>query len=189
MSTPDTWFAYFAISGSFDPAEITHRLGMSPTYAVRLGDPGRYTKAVKCSRWELRSRVEETSPIEEHVNDVLDQLDTNKSGFVQLSRELGGTMQPVGYFREREPGVHFEQETVRRIEEYSLCIDCDFYNRSAATVGMTGELTKGELGIINNALNEVCNGIHLEGEFDTRMGCTVEEARALLAKIHALASD
>jgi hypothetical protein len=78
---------------------------------------------------------------------------------------------------------------VLRIAEYSLCVDCDFYNYSAETVGTAGELTKDELGIINNALNEVCNGIHLEGEFDTRMGCTVEEARALLAKIHALASN
>jgi hypothetical protein len=50
------------------------------------------------------------------------------------------------------------------------------------------ELTKDELGIINNALNEVCNGIDLEGEFDTRMGCNVEEARAVLAKVHALAA-
>lgn len=50
------------------------------------------------------------------------------------------------------------------------------------------ELAKDELGIINNALNEVCKGIDLEGEFDARMGCTVEEARAVLAKIHILAS-
>jgi hypothetical protein len=53
---------------------------------------------------------------------------------------------------------------------------------------MKVELTKDELGIINNALNEVCNGIDLEGEFDTRMGCTVQEARELLAKIHTFAS-
>lgn len=53
---------------------------------------------------------------------------------------------------------------------------------------MKVELTKDELGIINNALNEVCNGIDLEAEFDTRMGCTVAEARELLAKIHALAA-
>jgi hypothetical protein len=53
---------------------------------------------------------------------------------------------------------------------------------------MLVELTKDELGIINNALNEVCNGIDLEGEFDTRMGCTVEQARAVLAKIDGLAS-
>jgi hypothetical protein len=50
----------------------------------------------------------------------------------------------------------------------------------------TVDLTKDELGIVNNALNEVCNGIHLKGEFDTRMGCSLEEARALLEKIHAL---
>ncbi len=53
----------------------------------------------------------------------------------------------------------------------------------------TVQLSRDELGIINNALNEVCNGIDLEGEFDTRMGCTVEEARVLLAKIHALGSE
>src|SRR6185437_11150217 len=50
----------------------------------------------------------------------------------------------------------------------------------------TIEFSRDELGVINNALNEVCNGISLEGEFDTRMGCTVDEARALLAKFHAL---
>jgi hypothetical protein len=54
---------------------------------------------------------------------------------------------------------------------------------------MAVELAKHELEIINNALNEVCNGIHLEGEFDTRMGCSIEEARALLAKISVLASS
>ena len=50
------------------------------------------------------------------------------------------------------------------------------------------ELTADELGIINNALNEVCNGVHLEGEFSTRMGCTEDEARRVLAKIHQLAT-
>ena len=54
---------------------------------------------------------------------------------------------------------------------------------------MLVELTKDELGIINNALNEVCNGIDLEGEFDSRMGCTVEEGRAVLAKIQSLVAS
>jgi hypothetical protein len=54
--------------------------------------------------------------------------------------------------------------------------------------GMLLELTKDELRIVNNALNEICNGIDLEGEFDIRMGCTVEQARPVLAKIQGLAS-
>lgn len=51
---------------------------------------------------------------------------------------------------------------------------------------MTINLTRDELLIINNALNEVCNGVDLEGEFDTRMGVSVEEARELLKKVDAL---
>jgi hypothetical protein len=54
---------------------------------------------------------------------------------------------------------------------------------------MTIELTNDELRIINNALNEVCNGIDLEGEFETRMGCTLQEARDVLVKVHTIASS
>ena len=130
MSTPDTCYAYFVVTGSFDPAEITRRVAMLPTYSVGLGEAGRYAKAVKCSRWELRSRLETTAPLETHVQDVLAQLDNNKVGFVQLSREFDGTMQLVGYFREHEPGTHFERETVQRMAQYSLAMDCEFYRCS-----------------------------------------------------------
>jgi hypothetical protein len=57
-------------------------------------------------------------------------------------------------------------------------------NEKSATV----ELTTDELHILNSALNEVCNGIHLEGEFSTRMGCSLEEARELLEGIHGFLS-
>jgi len=43
---------------------------------------------------------------------------------------------------------------------------------------MTLELTQNELAILNNAMNEVCNGIDLEGEFQTRMGHYRSSARA-----------
>jgi hypothetical protein len=54
---------------------------------------------------------------------------------------------------------------------------------------MTIELTNDELRIINKALNGVCNAADLEGEFDTRMGCTLQEARDVLAKIYSPASS
>jgi hypothetical protein len=47
------------------------------------------------------------------------------------------------------------------------------------------EFTSDELATINNALNEICNGVGLpQYEFDTRMGCSIEEARSLLDQIH-----
>ena len=46
------------------------------------------------------------------------------------------------------------------------------------------QLSRDEWVLINNALNEVCNGVHIsDWEFQTRLGATKEEARKLLAKI------
>lgn len=41
------------------------------------------------------------------------------------------------------------------------------------------EISKEELGVICNALNEVCNGIEI-WEFETRLGIKLENARILL---------
>lgn len=41
------------------------------------------------------------------------------------------------------------------------------------------ELSKDELGVLSNALNEVCNGIEV-WEFETRIGITSEDAKAIL---------
>lgn len=50
---------------------------------------------------------------------------------------------------------------------------------------ITLEFSKDELGIIANALNEVCNGIEV-WEFDTRMGISIEEARNMLKALTAI---
>jgi hypothetical protein len=128
MQKPDTWYAYFSLRGSFAPNDITRRVGVTPTQTAREGDAiGTTSKNRPCSLWALHSRLEASAPLEEHVRDVLDQLDASKAEFVELSRELDGTMQLVGYFHDVNPGVHFDPEIVRRTAEYSLCIDCDFY--------------------------------------------------------------
>jgi hypothetical protein len=47
------------------------------------------------------------------------------------------------------------------------------------------EITASELGILNNALNEICNGIDVP-EFETRIGCSLEEAAELLKTINTV---
>ena len=45
-------------------------------------------------------------------------------------------------------------------------------------------LSKDELRLLNNALNEVCNGVDIEeAEFVTRLGVERSEARRLLADL------
>jgi hypothetical protein len=48
-------------------------------------------------------------------------------------------------------------------------------------------LTRDELLMLNNALNEVCNGVGFEDdEFATRLGFPREQLRALLARVGGL---
>jgi hypothetical protein len=75
----------------------------------------------------LHSR-DKSAELELQVKDVLDQLDLNRAVFERLSRELGGTMELVGYFRDREPGVGLDRSLIERMASYALTLDCDFYN-------------------------------------------------------------
>jgi Domain of unknown function (DUF4279) len=124
----DTRFAYFYFDGSLDPIEITRRIGLSPAAMMKQSEPDSPARKTQRNLWKLRSRLDLEAPLESHVKDILDQLDANKNEFVELSRELGGTMQLVSYFRENEPGIYFDQKTVSRIAEYSLRVNCNFYN-------------------------------------------------------------
>jgi hypothetical protein len=48
-------------------------------------------------------------------------------------------------------------------------------------------LTDDELVWLNNALNEVCNGVDIaDSEFSTRLGGSRQELRVLLARINAM---
>src|SRR5208282_296796 len=105
MTQENECYAYFCVSGSFNPAQITERVGVIPTTSCLEGDVIERTKMLrKCSRWELYSRLERTATLEQHVLDVLAQLDAKSSAFKQLSAELGGVMELVGYFRADYPG-------------------------------------------------------------------------------------
>jgi hypothetical protein len=124
----DTRFAYFYFDGSLDPIEITRRTGILPAAMMKQSEPDPPATKTQRNLWRLRSRLDLEAPLESHVKDILDQLDANKNEFVELSRELGGTMQLVSYSRENEPGIYFDQKTVSRIAEYSLRVNCNFYN-------------------------------------------------------------
>ncbi|WP_435020286.1 DUF4279 domain-containing protein [Tundrisphaera sp. TA3] len=128
MSRPNEQFAYFAVTGSFDPEAITSRLGTVPSDSWRAGDMHPRTRYErKCSKWSLRSRHPHSEPLEAHIEDVLDQLDRNPEGFASLSREFGGCMQLVGYFHEGYPGLQFDAGIVARLGSYGLSVDFDFY--------------------------------------------------------------
>lgn len=51
-------------------------------------------------------------------------------------------------------------------------------------------LTNDELHMLNNALNEICHGVHIDDwEFQTRLGFGRSELKALLSEIHEAARN
>ena len=128
MSEPTEQYAYFTITDSFDPEEITRRAGISPTDSWKKGDlhPKRRMER-KFSRWSLRSRLGTDRPLEEHISDVLAQFEQNPSELEKISREFSGCMQLVGYFHEGYPGLHFDATLIQELARYGLSVDFDFY--------------------------------------------------------------
>ena len=120
--------AYFSVSGDFDPAMITARVGVQPTECWRRGDtcPRRLYER-KFSRWSLYSRLGRNQELVAHVADVLTQLDANPEAFGEVSRECGGVMQLVSYLFCNYPGLFIERGITERLHAVSLAIVFDFY--------------------------------------------------------------
>jgi len=129
MTEINKCYAYFCIRGFFDPKQITERLGVEPTKTAMEGELIPKTSMTrKTSLWALYSRLEKTSRLEAHINDVLDQLDSHGTKFEELSREFEGILELVGHFYAYYPGLIFESGLVQRLARYSLSVDFDFYN-------------------------------------------------------------
>ena len=128
MKKKNELYAYFTVTGDFDPADITAQVGVKPSESWRKGDLHRGNRLErKFSRWSLHSRLARTADLEDHVRDVLAQLEGHTEAFQSISANLGGCMQLVGYFYVQYPGLHFERAIVEGLSKFSLCVDFDFY--------------------------------------------------------------
>ncbi|HWQ52879.1 MAG TPA: DUF4279 domain-containing protein [Bryobacteraceae bacterium] len=99
MTEANQQYAYFTVTGDFDPADISELVVVTPTECWLKGDVNPRTQYErKFSRWSLYSRLERNCSLEEHIADVIQQLRENRSGFVEVSLKYGGVMQLVAYF-------------------------------------------------------------------------------------------
>jgi hypothetical protein len=128
MTELNEQYAYFTITGDFDPADISQMVGVTPTECWLKGDVNPRTQLErKFSRWSLYSRIERTRELDAHIADVIEQLGMNKRQFMELSSKYGGVMQLVAYFKTNYPGLHLDRELVESLSEYALSVDFDFY--------------------------------------------------------------
>lgn len=115
------------------PEEVSAALGLSPSKSWRPGDPpdahGIPGKERKESFWRIESRIARDARVglEDHVKDVLAQLEPCFAAAASLSRQHRGLMELVGYFHEYYPGLGFDASTIQRLAALGVQVDCDFY--------------------------------------------------------------
>lgn len=120
-------YAYFGIAGAFEPEEITRRVGVPPSSTARIGEAVGRSAHIKrrSSLWTLRSRLQGSGDVNEHVRDVLDQLDANRGVFEQLSCEFGGVIEIVGFSRDYAPPIGLEPDIIGRLAQYMVRLNVD----------------------------------------------------------------
>ena len=91
MTSPpetDREYAYFRVSGSFDPGEITNLLGMEPSEDWRVGDIFErrgHQFARRDSCWKLDSGLNDTHPLDLHLNALIKRLTPHRDGLLKVA--------------------------------------------------------------------------------------------------------
>ena len=128
MPDPNNCYAYFGVYGDeIDPSTLTDELGVAPTQAWRKGELDPRWRERKTGHWALYSRLARTAELEEHLLDVLMQMDANSSAFTAVTQRLGGIMQLVGHFHDIGAGLNLPKDLVSRLAAYGLELDLDAY--------------------------------------------------------------
>ena len=128
MTEPNNCYAYFAAYGDdLDPSALSAELGVAPTQAWRKGDLDPRRRERRTGHWALYSRLAHTAELEEHLHDVLLQMDANATAFVSVGQRFGGTLQLVGQFHDIGAGLTLPKDVIARLAFYGLQLDLDSY--------------------------------------------------------------
>ena len=128
MTEPNNCYAYFAVYGDeVDPAAVSAELGAAATKAWRKGDLDPRRRERITGHWSLYSRLPSTAELEEHVADVLLQMDANPAAFAAVAERFGGRLQLVGNFHDIGVGLNVPRQVIARLAFYGLELDLDSY--------------------------------------------------------------
>jgi hypothetical protein len=120
-------YAYLAISGPGEHEAVTAALQLQPAEAWNVGDINpRNGKPRRSMRWMLKSDLDDTRSLREHIDALLDVLATRENEVRTLWLAYDLTLQCVGHYPSTH-GAHFDREVIRRAANLGLAIDLDSY--------------------------------------------------------------
>ena len=121
-------YAYLRITGPGSHETVTTTLGLQPSEAWNVGDLNpRNGKPRTFISWRLSSGLEDTSPLDQHVDAIFLMLHVKAEGLRKLWVDYDLQLQCVGYYPASGHGAHFDREKVWQAAQLGLAFDLDFY--------------------------------------------------------------
>ena len=132
MSSPpltNREYAYLCVVGNGTHEEVTKILGIQPSQAWNPGEKSDQTGRIqKFMRWRKDSYLEDTEPIEKHLDSIFQLLHGKHKEVQELFfKGYDAYIQCVGYYPPSGHGTHLTRDIIREAGKMNLAIDLDYY--------------------------------------------------------------
>lgn len=123
-------YAYFWAEGYVvSHADISARLGLTPTSTRSIGEKGRYGPPAPANRWELMSPLARGEGLlQDYLEALLGLLETKAAAARALTSDCSAGINCVGYYYGANPGLHLSTTLLARLAALNLPVDFDLYN-------------------------------------------------------------
>jgi len=123
--------AFFTLTGlDFEPSEITAKVGIMPSKTWKIGDSidPRASIRRKHNGWSVKSQLEKSADLEDHIKSVLEQLQPGWLSLIELCKSYYAEIECVIYIvGDDRPAIHFDKHILQQIGELNAEIDVDLY--------------------------------------------------------------
>ena len=121
-------YAYIHITGPGTHENVTEVIGLEPSEAWNMGDTNTHNgKPRKYMSWRLSSGLDDTQPLERHIENLFLYLNTKAEALRSLWVDYELTLQCVGYFPASGHGAHFNRDQIRYAAQLGLAFDLNFF--------------------------------------------------------------
>lgn len=121
-------YAYFRVTGEGDCSVVSEKLKISPTNQWSEGDISpRTEKPYKFMSWQLESGLDDTRPLDEHINKLFAILEPFEKELNELGHKYDLCIQGVGYFPPSGHGIHLDKNMIQKSANLGVSVDMDFY--------------------------------------------------------------
>jgi|LakMenE18May11ns_1017448.scaffolds.fasta_scaffold9144121_1 hypothetical protein len=134
-NTPNEGYVYFGLRGTFDPDELTLRLGITPTSSCAQGARNPQRGLPKTSQWEVSTEriVAEYIDVYELADQVVSKLETHAAHIKDAiaALDLYAVLEVVLYFSTDDevstPAIGFSNRVLAFLADVNASIDIDTY--------------------------------------------------------------